>query len=91
MESVNKILRDEMIKHQVGLLRLSSAITAKLVTLLNRTEDDILSQLSTKLGNARLNAVLAGVRDTLDAARSDQYEMLTKELSGLANYEPILF
>ena len=88
MESVNKILRDEMIKHQVGLLRLSSAITAKLVTLLNRTEDDILSQLSTKLGNVRLNAVLAGVRDTLDAARSDQYEMLTKELTGLANYEP---
>jgi len=88
MESVNKILRDKMIKHQVGLLRLSSAITAKLVTLLNKTEDDILSQLSTRLENTRLNAVLAGVRDTLDAAGSDQYEMLTKELTGLANYEP---
>lgn len=87
MPSANKIIQDKMIGHQVGLLRLSSGITNKLVALLNKTEDDLLRQLALK-DNVRTNVLLKDIREVLNAAKSGEYNMLQKELTDLAHYEP---
>jgi len=86
-KTVNKIIQEKMTGHQIGLLRLSSGITNKLVVLLNRTEDDIIQQLS-RLENERLNYVLRDVREVLKAAKVNEYDLLKTELTDLSHYEP---
>jgi len=86
MPSVNQIIRDRHIGHQVGLLRLSTGITKKVSKLLNQTEDRLLDAMR-GVENQRLNAVLKNIQIVSAASRPEMNRLLTKELTDLASYE----
>lgn len=85
-KTVNEILQDKIIRHQVGLLKLSSTVTNKLIAILNRAEDDVIKQLS-NLGDDRLNVILKRIREITKAAGGKQYTYLEKELNAVGVYE----
>ncbi len=90
MPTVNKKIQDGLIKHQIGLLRLSGGITKKVVSLLNRVEDDIIRQLRTldeEPTIRQLNAILHNVRGIINAGRPETLGLLQEELTDLADYE----
>ena len=86
MPTTNEIIRDKMIGHQIGLQRLSGGLSQKLLNLLTRTEDDLIWKLR-GIENKRLASVLADIRLVSKAAAGKSYEVLSKELTGLAGYE----
>lgn len=86
MPTVNEVLQDKLIGHQVGLLRLSSGITNQVIGILNKAEDDIVNQLK-NLEDQRLNVVLKSIRGIIAAAKNDNYALMEKELTALSIYE----
>ena len=95
MKSVNELLADEAIRHQVDLSRYSNSVVRKIMTLLNRSDDRLFAELTSALERLspasftveRLEAVLGGVR----SINAQAYELagveLRKELQELTAYE----
>lgn len=90
-----------MVRHQVDLQRYSAGVVAKVVALLNGTEQDLADQIRTRLANSkgldspadvrRLEQLLESLEDLRRSAFGDVTKALTGELEALSVAEPRLF
>ena len=88
-----------MVRHQVGLLRLSGGLGKRVHTLLDETEDDIAAQITRWLANhtgldtpasvRRLERLLARIRATRAKAWDEVTGTWVEELWALAQAEPV--
>ena len=87
--ALNDDLRSDAIKHSVYLHRYTVGTVRKLITLLNKTDADIVRQIldSTPTSKARLNDLLASVRSINLRAYEALSDGLTDELESLVVYE----
>lgn len=90
-QSVNELLHDLSVGHAVGVYRLSSATAAKLVALVDRTHDAVVRRLAaggqTALGEQRLNALLAALREIVQTGYGTLTQQLSADVADLAEYE----
>jgi hypothetical protein len=94
MATVNEQLRDEVVHHQVDLLRYSNHVVRRIIALLNRVDADLFAQLVAAIDNAgsnasvqRLELLLLGVRQINADAYAQLAGELQSELRGLADAE----
>lgn len=95
MASVNEVLRDEAIAHQVGLQRYSTGVVRRIMALLNRTDADLMAALSAALDRLpaesftveRLESLLHSVRSLNAEAYRRVGADLHSEMRELAEYE----
>lgn len=95
MESVNDLLRDEAIRHQVALQGLSNNVVARIIAALNRSDKRILAELAEKLASMdattfsmeRLESLLTSIRSMSVQAYAEIERELTKELRTFVAYE----
>ena len=95
MESVNDLLRDEAIRHQVALQGLSNNVVARIIATLNRSDKRILAELAEKLASMdattfsmeRLESLLTSIRSMSVQVYAEIERELTKELRTFVAYE----
>lgn len=95
MESVNDLLMDENIRHQVALQKYSNTVVTKMVAVLNRSDIRLYAELQEALARLepgsftveRLESLLGSVRATNAAAYETIARELTEELRNFAQYE----
>lgn len=95
MESVNDLLLDENIRHQVALAKYSNAVVTKMVAVLNRSDIRLYAELQEALARMepgtftveRLESLLGSVRATNAAAYETIARELTDDLRNFAQYE----
>lgn len=95
MPSTNAKLQDKAIDHAVDLHRYSNGVVRRMVAVLNRSDANIVAQLSVVLGQLdasqftveRLEALLGSVRALNEAAYQQVLAELQPELRALAEYE----
>lgn len=96
MVSVNELLRDRHISHQVDLQQYSSGVVRRIIATLNRTDADLAAKIrealervptATTFSVERLDALLQSVRSVNIAAYDAVRRELTPELRQLALYE----
>ena len=90
MPTANDQLRDLLISHQIGLLRLSGGIRNRVHQLLDATEDDMAAQIVRRLANhrglespaavRRLERLLARIRATRAKAWKDVTDTWVEDL-----------
>lgn len=97
-DTSNEELRDALVRHQVGLLRVSGALRNKIVELLNATEGDLLEKLLsgldkiaaqplTEARRARLERLLEEVRKIRTDAHGEAFRVWREELLAIADHE----
>lgn len=96
--SVNEEFFDALVRHQIGLMRLSGGIRNKVVELLNATEQDLADKIRSRLANAtgldtpravqRMESLLKVLRATRVTAWNQIDELWVKEMLDLAQGEP---
>ena len=101
--TANEEVRDALIRHQVGLIRLSGSMSDRVVSLLNATEDDLAGAIvrrtrfiagrgpvNVRSGKSadRLRALLADVRRIRSAAIGEALTLWDRELTDIAVAEP---
>ncbi len=95
----NEDLVDAMLRHQIGLLRLSTSVRNSIWEILDATEADIREQIARKLRRNtaggltaanlnRMESLLKGLRQTRAKAWKDVNKALVAELTALALAEP---
>ena len=99
MATANEALFDALVRHQIGLLRLSGSIRNRVHRLLDATEDDIAAQITRRLANhqgldspaavRRLERLLARIRATRAKAWDEVTGAWVEELRELARAEPV--
>lgn len=95
MPSTNTKLQDKAIDHAVDLHRYSNGVVRRMVAVLNRSNANIVAQLTTVLAQIdasqftveRLEALLGSVRALNEAAYQQVLTELQPELRALAEYE----
>jgi SPP1 gp7 family putative phage head morphogenesis protein len=91
MATANEILMDASVRHQIGLQRLSTATVRKILALLARVEEDIVSRmLRTSDGTVsqlRLQKMLEAIREINAEGYAKIRSETTTELRALASYE----
>lgn len=95
MQSVNELLQEEIIRHQVELQAYESGVVASMLRVLRKAERDILAELAAVLADVepssfradRLNAMLSSVRAMSAAAFSEMQDKAQLELEGFTQYE----
>ena len=99
MPTANEALFDALVRHQIGLLRLSGRVRNRVHKLLDATEDDIAAQITRRLANhtgldtpasvRRLERLLARIRATRAKAWDAVTGTWVEELQALARAEPV--
>ena len=99
MGTVNEEFLDALIRHQIGLFRLSNGITKKVVTLLDATEADIAATIGRRLASStglntptdvrRMNTLLASIKATRLKAWNQVDKVWIEDLTALARAEPL--
>ena len=95
MVTINDLLRDEAIRHQVALQGLSNNVVARIIATLNRSDKRILLELSERLERMdansfsiqRLESMLISVRSMSTQAFAEIERELTRELREFVAYE----
>ncbi len=95
MKSVNNLLIEESIRHQIQLQKYSNSVVRRMLSVLNRSDArlrsellDVLDKLSPSPGRVdRLESLLGSVRAMNAQAYSQLGENLTTELKDFVNYE----
>lgn len=102
-DTSNTKFRDELIAHQIGLLRLSGSINNRIAQLLDATEADLIDKIervtralvdaagvdvSKGVALRRLEALESVIRDMRQAAIDDALDLWTNEMRNLAVAEP---
>lgn len=93
--AVNDTLLDAQTGHLVGLQRYSSGVVRRIIALLNRVDADLFAQLTAALERvpqnavtvARIDELLASVREINAAAYAQVRDTLEGEVRDLAAYE----
>jgi len=91
--SANELWFDALVRHQIGLMRLSQGNSAKVIKLLNESEAEIRARLAEKyaagMSTKRLDSLLASIEN----ARGESFKAANVEwrdqMIGLAKMEPI--
>jgi SPP1 gp7 family putative phage head morphogenesis protein len=92
----NEEFFDALIRHQIGLLRVSGGIRNQITAILDATELDIAAQIKSRLGSGgvatlgtrRLQLLLDSLKATRLKAFEDVTELWIEELVALAQAEP---
>ena len=88
---LNDDIADALVKHDVGLQRLSNATVRKIVALLNRSDRRIFERLLAddipQLSKARQNALLSDIRRIVQSVYEDATGPLQIDLERLGQYE----
>lgn len=95
MGTVNNKLLKASVSHAVDLVHYSNGVVQKIVALLNRSDKDLLAQLTQQLSDMdhttfsveRLNALLVSVRTINAAAYAKVTGALEQEIAGFAQHE----
>lgn len=90
MATVNETIRDELVRHQIGLTRLSTQTVNEIVQLLRSVDDDIsarISRLSDTPTRRRLDEALAAIRALIAEAYSGVQPAMEDLLTALAEKE----
>lgn len=95
MESVNDLLQDESIRHQVALQGYTTNVLHRLLAVLNRSDKRLMAELAEKLADfdptlfsmERLESLLTSVRSLSAATYAELGQELTKELREFVGYE----
>ena len=97
-ETVNERFIDGLVRHQIGLLRLSGSVRKRIFKILDDTETDVADQIKRKLKRAqgldrpadvrRLNELLVSLRAIRSEAWDQIDEILNQEIRNLAKEEP---
>lgn len=92
--SVNEDFFDAMIRHQIGLLRVSGSVRARIFAILDATEKDIAAQIKRRLptsgtvSTARLQTLLKSVTAIRNQAWLKAAEAWRAELLAIGKAEP---
>ena len=96
--TVNEQFFDALVRHQIGLLRLSSGIQKQVATLLNASEQDMADKIIARLANhkglntpasvRRLQTLLKSIKATRLKSWRGVTELWLKELRELSVAEP---
>lgn len=99
-ETVNEMFLDALIRHQIGLLRMSGSVRIRIFTILDATEEDIADQIRRRLASSsgletpadvrRLNRLLTTIRGARLRAWSEVTDVWVEEMHNLARAEPAL-
>lgn len=95
MDSVNDLLLQEHIRHQVDLQGYATGVLHRLLAVLNRSDERLMAELTVKLADfdptlfsmERLESLLTSVRSLSAAIYAELGEELTKELRDFVAYE----
>lgn len=97
-ETINERFFDALVRHQIGLLRLSSSIRGKVLDLLDQTEGDIAAKIRRRLANhnglttpadiRRLTILMKSIRATRLRSWRQVTETWVEEIIALAKSEP---
>jgi hypothetical protein len=90
MATANEEIRDALIRHQIGLTRLSSGGVMEILALLQAVEDDLItriSRLSDTPTRRRLDEALQSIKVLISEAYSGVYPALENLLSSVAEKE----
>lgn len=95
MPTANEQLQDQAITHALYLSGYTKGTAAKILKLLKRTHNDLVSQLNVALERmpqsefnvARIDAILSSVNGLIRSAYADVSNELDVQLKGLATYE----
>lgn len=95
MPSINDLLQDESIRHQVALQGYTTNVLHRLLAVLNRSDKRLMAELAVKLADfdptlfsmERLESLLTSVRSLSAATYAELGEELTKELREFVAYE----
>lgn len=95
MPSVNELLVDEAIRHQVALAKYTNEVVRKLITVLNRSDarlraallQALESETATTFKAERLEALLGSVRSLNSQAYAQVHQGLTTDLRDFTVYE----
>ena len=95
MPTANQELRDAAVRHQVYLQRYSTSVVDKMLALINRADIDIIRRLRTRnlpgsrtpRQRARLEKLLAELRNMNRSAFASFSATLRNEMRDLSNYE----
>jgi len=95
MPSVNDLLQDESIRHQVALQGYTTNVLHRLLAVLNRSDQRLMAELAEKLADfdptlfsmERLESLLTSVRAMSAATYAELGEDMTKELREFVGYE----
>ena len=91
MVSVNDLIADNLVSHQIGLQRLSNRTVRKILRMLSVSDRRIAERLLdgdiTELSRRRQEKLLGQIRDIISEIHDDATGALRKELSDLAEYE----
>lgn len=92
LDNVNEAWFDAMIRHQIGLLRVSGAVRNRILTVLDATESDIREQITTRLAASRSvsrqEALIAAIRAIRSEAWQRSAEIWREELLQIVQQEP---
>ncbi len=99
IDTANDLFFDALIRHQIGLLRLSGSIRNEVIGLLNATEQDINEQIRSRLSGGRGLGSPARVRAmnqliaTINASRLKSWrevnEVWVRDMNELSKLEPV--
>lgn len=95
MPSINDLLQDESIRHQVALRGYTSGVLQRILAMLNTSDRQIAAELAVALGEMtaatldmeQLEALLSNIREMSAEIYKELGEALTKELQSLVEYE----
>lgn len=100
IKTANQEFFDALIRHQIGLLRMSGSIRNDILALLNKTELEIADKIRARLANhrglttpravQRLERLLRSIRATRLTAWNQVTAKWVEEMHALAKAEPVL-
>lgn len=92
-QTANEEILDAMVRHQIGLQRISTGVVHKIIKLLNRVDADIVGQIAGfepgrgEWSKKRLEMILEKIREINQDAYNRVRPVLVRELVDLAEYE----
>ncbi len=97
-ETLNELFRDALIRHQIGLMRVSAGVRNKIWALLNATEEDLSLQLEKRLETIagktlkpttlkRLNVLAGVVKEIRGKAFDKMHELWNETMRELVEQE----
>lgn len=98
VDTVNEAWRDALIRHQIGLSRVSGGVRNQILAILNATEQDLAEAIRSRLigvdfgtgrGTARLKALQAFIEGLRHDAFTEISQTLTAEMNALASSEVV--
>lgn len=93
MTTANELWFDALVRHQIGLMRLSAGNSAKVIKLLNASEAEVRARLAEQyaagMSTKRLDSLLAAIENARGTSFKAANGEWTDQMLGLTKLEPI--